>query len=780
MMRRAGRFARWILGMGLLALLSGGSHDAIPGLTPVQARILRHLRTEAHPPAFCWSRETDPRTTQAFLPPEGFEGTSLYYFQDSNHWGATATDGSGLQRGDPITLTWGILPDGVSIPGSGEPTSPSRLITMLDQVYGAGPGGTDLTQRPWFTLFQQAFDMWAAEIGVHYVYEPNDDGASFPDSPGQVGLRPDVRIGGHSVDGDLGANIYGYNFFPDLGDMVIDTDNSTTFLVDKGNGNVLVENLLTHEHGHGLGLEHSCPVEQTKLMEPIITTAFLGPQHDDILGGNRGYGDRLEFPVRNDNSAVATDLGSLAPGDTLRKMNLSIDGLTDHDYLAFTVPDQSRLSVTVTPIGFSYFNSPELATGECPLGWYFNSRIQNNLGFRIRGRSGSNVLQTEDYLPAGQPESVSGTLLPEGAGTYFLEVFGDTTEAQLYDVMLTLNQGQPPVALCKDVTACSGSVNISRFDNGSYDPDGDAISFSTDPAGPFPPGSTPVQFIVSDGVFSDSCQATVTINRPPTAVAQPLGVMADTSQGCMATVDPASLDGGSSDPDGDTLTFDLVPSGPYAQGAHPVQLIVTDRCGAADTAQTTLTVTCTTPVRLLSFTASRDGVRGVLTWEVADAVDHAGFRVYRAGENGSRIRLTDSLLRGGPTYRFVDDAAPPTETEYWLEEVSRGGTSTWFGPRTLPAAAVGRPLALRSGSNPIRTGTRIEYGLPEGTEIALSVFDARGRRVRVLERGFQGPGTHQVNWDGRDDSGGRLAAGMYLLRLQAGPESRVVKVVLTP
>lgn len=777
------RWVGWsplILGAGVLMLLSGGPHGTPDGLTPVQIRILVAVETAPRPPVFCWSKETDPRVAQAFSPPDGFEGTSLYDFQDENHWARTATDGSGLGRGDPITLTWGILPDNVYIPGSGEPGAVSRAILMLDNIYGAGPGGSDLTQRPWFPLFQEAFDSWAREIGVRYVYEPNDDGAPFPDSPGVLGVRPDVRIGAHSVDGNLGANIYAYNFFPDLGDMVIDSDNDPTFRSDKNNGNILFENLVSHEHGHGLGLGHSCPVEQTKLMEPIITTKFTGPQHDDILGGNRGYGDRLEFPVRNDNPAAATDLGPVTPGDTLREANLSIDGLSDHDFLAFGVPEGSRLSVTVTPVGFSYFNSPELAGGECPLGWFFNSRIQNDLGFEIRGRSGANVLGGAAYLPAGQPESVTDLLLPEGAGTYFLHVFGDTTETQLYDLEVTVNQGQPPVAACKDVTTCNGNVSVFRFDDGSFDPDGDTITYATDPEGPFAPGATPVQFIVSDGVFADTCQATITVNRPPVAVAGPLQVMADSSQGCMATVDPASLDQGSSDPDGDALSFGLVPSGPYAEGVNPVVFIATDRCGVSDSVSTTLTVTCTTPVRLLSFAAARDGERGILTWEVADAFDHAGFHVHRAEAGGARTRLTSSLLRGRTGYRFVDDDAPAGEADYWLEEVSRGGESTWFGPRILPAADLGRPLALRAASNPIRGGTRIEYGLPEEAEVSLAVFDTRGRRVRSLDHGFQGPGTHEVTWDARNDAGERLAAGLYLVRLQVGADTRVLKVVLAP
>ena len=43
-------------------------------------------------------------------------------FHDSQRWTRTATDGNGLQQGDPTTITWSIVPDGTNINGyNGEP-----------------------------------------------------------------------------------------------------------------------------------------------------------------------------------------------------------------------------------------------------------------------------------------------------------------------------------------------------------------------------------------------------------------------------------------------------------------------------------------------------------------------------------------------------------------------------------------------------------------------------------------------------------------------------------
>jgi hypothetical protein len=669
-------------------------------------------------------------------------------------------------------LTWGLLPDGVSIVTDN--SQPSRLIHTLDNLYGTGPGGSDLTQRPWFGLIEQALAGWSDVSGVHYVYEPNDDRAEFPIAPGRLGIRPDIRLGGRSID-DSGG-ILGFNFFPNSGDMVLDTDDSS-FLGNSADNSRGLRNLIGHENGHGLGLGHSCPEDKTKLMEPSITLDFDGPQHDDIQGVNRGYGDRNEFPIQNDALPVATDLGALSHGDTLALSNLSIDDDSDTDFLAFTVGERVRVSLTTAPVGTVYTVAAEESYG-CPLGFFFNSKIQNDLGVDLRGPSGD-VLALASSRPAGLSESITDFLLLQGSGTYFVHVFGDTDKVQLYDLELSVTGGRSPVAVCKDVASCRATVGAGRFDDGSYDPDGDPISVTAEPPGPYPLGVTVVDVIVSDGSLSDTCQATVTVNRPPEAVAGDLVVTGDTLT-CTKEVQPGELDGGSTDPDGDLLTFLLDPPGPFGEGVHSVTFIAADDCGAADSTSATITVNCPVPVRLLSFEARRVGQAAVLVWEVAEARDHAGFHVYREREDGERTRLTDALLAGRSRYEYVDASPPPGEVRYWLSELSRSGDSAWHGPVTLSEMSIQGPMLFRAYPNPFARSTTWRYTVPDHRPVDLAVYDARGRRVRTLVHASPGPGQHDATWSGRTDEGRRSPAGLYLVRLVAGGEIRVQKVVYVP
>jgi cysteine-rich repeat protein len=76
-------------------------------------------------------------------------------------------------------------------------------------------------------------------------------------------------------------------------------------------------------------------------------------------------------------------------------------------------------------------------------------------------------------------------------------------------------ENQAPVAQCRDVTVTSLSecnpANAS-IDNGSSDPDGNVLTCTQSPAGPYPVGTTFVTLTCTDGSLSASCSATVTVN----------------------------------------------------------------------------------------------------------------------------------------------------------------------------------------------------------------------------------------------------------------------------
>ena len=106
--------------------------------------------------------------------------------------------------------------------------------------------------------------------------------------------------------------------------------------------------------------------------------------------------------------------------------------------------------------------------------------------------------------------------LQRSFGGGFLDAFVAKISSQL--------PNRPPTAICGNVvkaadTNCRAAVTAQEVNNGSFDPDGDPITLSLSPSGPYSLGETTVTLTVTDNHGASSqCTATVTVvdTTPPT------------------------------------------------------------------------------------------------------------------------------------------------------------------------------------------------------------------------------------------------------------------------
>jgi hypothetical protein len=95
-----------------------------------------------------------------------------------------------------------------------------------------------------------------------------------------------------------------------------------------------------------------------------------------------------------------------------------------------------------------------------------------------------------------------------------------------------------------------------------------------------------------------------------------------------------------------------------------------------------------------------------------------------------------------------------------------------------PVVAVPTRLHLHpSTPNPFGDRTEIRFDLPRPGPVALKVFDVAGRLVRTLVDGEEPAGFRAVSWDGTDDGGARVSAGVYFYTLETAGESFRRKMV---
>ena len=83
--------------------------------------------------------------------------------------------------------------------------------------------------------------------------------------------------------------------------------------------------------------------------------------------------------------------------------------------------------------------------------------------------------------------------------------------------------------------------------------------------------------------------------------------------------------------------------------------------------------------------------------------------------------------------------------------------------------------------NPFATRTTIVFDLALRAPVTLRLYNAAGRLVRTLATGEEmAPGSHAVEWDGVDDGGARVGAGIYFTQLTAGTEKATRRIVAVP
>lgn len=109
--------------------------------------------------------------------------------------------------------------------------------------------------------------------------------------------------------------------------------------------------------------------------------------------------------------------------------------------------------------------------------------------------------------------------------------------------------------------------------------------------------------------------------------------------------------------------------------------------------------------------------------------------------------------------------------QFWLTNVGQiVGVQGQGAPKTLRLAV--------AGLSPSHGVTRFRIDMPARMRTLLVVYDVMGRRVRSLIDREMTPGSTEVMWDGRDQSGVTVGTGMYFARMVAGGQSYVTRVPL--
>ncbi|KPL14172.1 MAG: hypothetical protein AMS26_11695 [Bacteroides sp. SM23_62] len=80
--------------------------------------------------------------------------------------------------------------------------------------------------------------------------------------------------------------------------------------------------------------------------------------------------------------------------------------------------------------------------------------------------------------------------------------------------------------------------------------------------------------------------------------------------------------------------------------------------------------------------------------------------------------------------------------------------------------------------NPFNPTTHIQYAIARTADVSLSIFDLMGREIKTLVSDKKSQGSYTAIWDGTDNTGQKVASGIYFYRLKSDGITLTKRMVL--
>jgi len=110
------------------------------------------------------------------------------------------------------------------------------------------------------------------------------------------------------------------------------------------------------------------------------------------------------------------------------------------------------------------------------------------------------------------------------------------------------------------------------------------------------------------------------------------------------------------------------------------------------------------------------------------------------------------------TGEFVYDLLLPGNQEYSVIRLDIPGEED--------GESIDSPRLYGNYPNPFNPSTTIRFDIPVKGNVELSVYNLKGQKVKVLQKGELNAGQHNIVWNGADETGKTVPSGVYLYRLK--------------
>jgi hypothetical protein len=184
------------------------------------------------------------------------------------------------------------------------------------------------------------------------------------------------------------------------------------------------------------------------------------------------------------------------------------------------------------------------------------------------------------------------------------------------------------------------------------------------------------------------------------------------------------------------------------------------------------------PVNLSSFTAVPSNAAMKLSWTTSVETNNHGFDVERSIDKSVWASLTFIQGQGNSNtakeYSYSDNSITKAGKYYYrLKQIDNNGGYK-FSDITEADYVLPTAYSLNQNyPNPFNPNTMISYSLPLASNVKVSIYNAIGETVQILENGFKSAGNYSVSFNAAN-----MPSGIYFYRIEAGNFSQVRKMML--
>jgi hypothetical protein len=169
-----------------------------------------------------------------------------------------------------------------------------------------------------------------------------------------------------------------------------------------------------------------------------------------------------------------------------------------------------------------------------------------------------------------------------------------------------------------------------------------------------------------------------------------------------------------------------------------------------------------------------------LQWRENSEDDLSGYRVYWGQHSGT---YTSSVDVGKKTSYILDDIREDTPYYIAVTALDYWGNESRFSRevKILSGQVLDLPDKIELSENypnPFNPGTSFDLSLPSDTSVEMVLYNSVGQKIRTLVSEKYQAGYHVVSWDGFDENGQQVSAGVYYCRIFLGNKMLMRRLLL--